>query len=155
MKDYTKFWPFVRRLHNLGLSETLQAAFPLIVPVVRPSFINDKSIDPNWLAGFTRALGCFILGISNASDRKAGGQVRLSFYITQHLRDEQLMISLVKFFGCGAVYKNRETFRYLVSKFSDIHEKIIPFLKYPVLLKSIRISKIDVRSLKWWKIINT
>lgn len=123
----------IRASWNLGLSDTLQAAFPSIVPVVIPRFINDKSLDPNWLAGFTSAEGCFILDISDASDRKAGGQVRLSFDITQHLRDEQLMRSFVEFFGCGVVYKNRETFRYLVSKFSDIHEKVIPFFqKYPI-----------------------
>jgi hypothetical protein len=43
------------------------------------------------------------------------------------------MRSLVEYFGCGTVYKNREAFRFLVTKFSDINEKIVPFfVKYPV-----------------------
>lgn len=49
------------------------------------------------------------------------------------------MRRLVEFFGCGVVYKNREAFRYVVSKFSDIYEKIIPFfLKYPVQGKKLK-----------------
>jgi hypothetical protein len=94
---------------------------------------HKKILGPYWLAGFTTAEGCFIIGINNASDRRTGVQVRLAFDITQHQKDEQLMRSLVEFFGCGAVYKNRETYKFMVNKFSDINEKIIPFfVKYPV-----------------------
>jgi hypothetical protein len=49
------------------------------------------------------------------------------------------MRSLVEFFGCGAVYPNRETFRYIVSKSRDIHEKIIPFfIQYPIQGKKLK-----------------
>ena len=65
---------------------------------------HKKILDPYWLAGFTTAEGCFIIGINNASDRRTGVQVRLAFDITQHQKDEQLMRSLVEFFGCGAVF---------------------------------------------------
>ena len=44
------------------------------------------------------------------------------------------MRSLIKYFDCGNVYKNRKTFEYRVTKFSDIENKIIPFYKkYPIL----------------------
>jgi hypothetical protein len=38
---------------NLGLSEELKAAFPKILPVMRPSVLNYNIQDPHWFAGFT------------------------------------------------------------------------------------------------------
>jgi hypothetical protein len=59
--------------------------------------------------------------------------VSLTFKITQHERDKELIVSFMDYLGCGNVYKSREIFDYRVSKFSDIEEKIIPFLKnYPI-----------------------
>jgi hypothetical protein len=111
----------------------LRLAFPSVVPLLRPSSNHENIVDPSWLAGFASAEGCFIITINDASDRKAGAQVRLAFDITQHQKDEQLIRSLVEFFGCGGVYKNRGAFRYIVNKFSDLNEKIIPFfIKYPI-----------------------
>jgi hypothetical protein len=46
---------------NLGLTDTLKAAFPSIIPVPRPTFHIEKPLDPYWLAGFTSAEGCFIV----------------------------------------------------------------------------------------------
>lgn len=122
----------IRAVLNLGLTDKLKAAFPHIVPVRRPS-VQNQDLNPYWLAGFTSAEGCFIIEIINSSDYRTGAQVRLAFDITQHQRDEQLLRSLVELFGCGGVCKNRETFRFIVNKFSDINEKIIPFfVEYPV-----------------------
>ena len=66
-----------------------------------------------------------------------GFQVRLEFQITQHIRDEQLIKSLIKYFECGYIYidktsnLNRIDFR--VTKIADIAQNIIPFFqKYPV-----------------------
>jgi hypothetical protein len=60
--------------------------------------------------------------------------VYLRFQLTQHARDEQLIKSLIEYLGCGTVHKDRETFNFLVSKFSDINDKIIPFFaKYSIL----------------------
>ena len=53
--------------------------------------------------------------------------VKLIFQLTQHNRDEQLMRSLIEYFDCGNLYKDREAFEYRVEKFSDIENKIIPF----------------------------
>ena len=49
--------------------------------------------------------------------------------ITQHMRDQQLLIRINKYFDCGNLYKNRQTFNYEVTKFSDIVNKIIPFFQ--------------------------
>ena len=60
-------------------------------------------------------------------------QVYLRFQLTQHIRDEELIKSLIEYLGCGTVHKYRNTFNFLVSKFSDIDHKIIPFFsKYPI-----------------------
>ena len=123
----------IRASLNFGLSDSLRLAFPSVVPLLRPSSNNENILEPYWLAGFASAEGCFIISVNDASDRKAGAQVRLAFDITQDQRDEQLIRSLVEFFGCGDVSKNRGAFRYIVNKLSDLNEKIIPFfLKYPV-----------------------
>ena len=63
-----------------------------------------------------------------------GFQVILVFVITQHLRDQQLLISIKEYLGCGNLYKNREIFEFKVSKLSDILNKILPFFKrYPII----------------------
>ena len=83
-------------------------------------------------------------------------QVYLRFQLTQHISpppppargegrgpagpnrgppagDEELIKSLIEYLGCGTVHKDRNTFNFLVSKFSDIDHKIIPFFsKYPI-----------------------
>lgn len=66
---------------------------------------------------------------------KAGVKVILHFRITQHLRDQALINSLIDYFGCGSVvvHSKESSVVYLVNKISDILEKIIPFLsKYPL-----------------------
>ena len=56
------------------------------------------------------------------------------FQLTQHSRDEQLLVSLVNFLGCGSVSKDRDAFNFKVTNFWDIENKIIPlFNKYPIL----------------------
>jgi hypothetical protein len=63
-----------------------------------------------------------------------GFQVQLEFQITQHTRDEQLMNSLVSYFGCGNVYKHRKVIDFKVTKFRDLTEKVIPFFdKYQII----------------------
>lgn len=117
---------------NLGLSVELKSAFPTIVPVQRPVVDKITKFDPYWLAAFTSAEGCFLIRIYK-SKTKLGMAVKLVFQLTQHNRDEQLMRSLIKYFDCGNIYKDREAFKYQVEKFSDIYNKIIPFFyKYRI-----------------------
>lgn len=53
------------------------------------------------------------------------------FQITQHSRDADLMKSLIYYFNSGryAPRSNKDFCDFLVTTFSDIHYKIIPFLK--------------------------
>jgi hypothetical protein len=56
--------------------------------------------------------------------------VVLRFSISQHSRDEVLMISLVNYFGIGTYLpagSNKDLGNFEVKKFSDISNKIIPF----------------------------
>jgi len=69
-------------------------------------------------------------------DSSCGRQVQLLFSFTQQSRDEQLLISLAEFLNCGKVhrYKNKETVDLIITKFSYLNEKIIPFFKkFPII----------------------
>ena len=66
----------IKAVTNLGLTDKLKAAFPHIVPAIRPS-VYYQDLNPDRLAGFTSAEGCFLLQIINASDRITGAQVKL------------------------------------------------------------------------------
>jgi len=79
------------------------------------------------------AEGCFLVKIRSKPKMKIGYSVELAFVITQHSRDEQLMKSLIEYFGCGNIYKNPVTVDFKTTKFKDLTEKIIPFFeKYPI-----------------------
>ena len=129
----------IRASINWGLSDKLKAAFLNIKPVKRP-IIKDQSIpDPNWLAGFTSGEGCFIVKIKKSPLSRLGESVELRFQITQHSHDEQLINTFVKYFECGKYYlrskdKPTQAGDFVVQRYSDIEEKIIPFFnKYPIL----------------------
>ena len=89
----------IRASLNLGLSESLKEAFPETIPVSRPLVDKSKIPDPEWIAGFTSGEGCFYIGVLNTPDRRLGVRVTIKFMITQHIRDELLLSSLVYYFG--------------------------------------------------------
>jgi hypothetical protein len=67
-----------------------------------------------------------------------GQSVQLVFQITQHIRDEALMNSLVSYIGCGYVKKHKSSYStfldFTVTKFLDNYENIIPFFnQYKIL----------------------
>ncbi len=126
----------IRASLNQGLTETLEKAFPDVVPVSRPIVNENKEIkSSNWVSGFTSAgakLGCFYI-----TQKTKGGKtyVGLKFQITQHVRDEQLMRSLIPYLGCGRYEKSGENVvNYICTKISDLNEKIMPFFsRFPIL----------------------
>ena len=119
---------------NRGLSEKLKLNFPDVVLVERPKVNTPKTIDPQWLAGFTDGEGSFMINIFQSQTNYTGFQVKLVFQITQHERDEKLMRSWIELLKCGKIFKNREAFDFRVFKLSDILNIIIPFFKkYPIL----------------------
>ena len=126
---------------NLGLSPELKLAFPQISnhkDIYRDCFAysNIKKIpDPYWVSGFTSGEGSFMIDIIKSKSSKLGITAGLRFTITQHSRDEQLMISLIDFFNCGHLnIRNNNCFNLTVRKFTDLDTKIIPFFKkYPII----------------------
>ena len=120
---------------NKGLSPKLLEYFPNILPVSRPIVKDQEIKDSNWFAGFASGECCFQIKTFK-SKTTVGEAVRLEFGIAQHLRDEQLIRSLVQFWGCGDVFVrlNQPAVDFRIQKFSDLIEKVIPFFqKYPIL----------------------
>jgi len=117
----------IKSLMNWGLSDSLKNAFPSVVSPVKPPLVAAKEVkDPQWLAGFTSGEGCFKIGIRSTT-YSSGFRAYLEFQLTQHERDEALIRSLVKFFGCGNIYKISTAIDFRVANFSDIANIIIPF----------------------------
>lgn len=101
---------------NLGLSSSVKNNFPHIIPVVRPLIENMVVPHPDWMAGFVSGEGSF----SVVGDKF----ISLSFRVSQHNKDEQLLKSFVDFFGCGNFnYHNKEkkAVIFVVRKFEDIN----------------------------------
>ncbi len=113
---------------NQGLSEELKTAFPDVLPVPRPTVVDQIIQDPNWLAGFVSGEGCFQIKIFK-SKTTVGEAIKLEFQATQHSRDELLMKSLIEYFECGNIYKDRETVNFKITKFNDFTNKVIPFFE--------------------------
>ena len=109
---------------NKGLSDKLKNAFPDVMPVSRPLMPN-VPLHEQWLAGFTAGEGCFMIKITKANT-KLGERVQLIFQLTQHIRDEELIISLIQYLGCGNVIIGTSSIDYRVLKLEDILTKVIP-----------------------------
>ena len=119
---------------NWGLSNKLQEDFSnIILNIERPLVMNPVIPDPQWVAGFTSGEGSFAVQMYKAKTT-LGEAVKLFFAITQHVRDQQLMISLMDYLECGKVTGRKDAVDLKVIKFSDMNEKIFPFFeKYPIL----------------------
>ena len=95
---------------------------------------NTIALHPQWVAGFTSGDGCFKISLRVSKAYKVGGRVIIIYVLTQHIRDELLLKSLVDFFECGKVYSYKHHCEYICQSFKDNYEKILPFFrKYPVL----------------------
>ena len=120
----------IRASINLGLSEYQKSEFINYKPVQRPIIKYTEIPNPNWIAGFSSAEGCFLASIKKANKNKIGQFVQLTFKISQHQRDKYLLELISKYLNCGKVYsKSVNAFDFKVGKFVDINNKIIPFFK--------------------------
>ena len=118
---------------NKGLSDDLMTAFPVNSSAIRLQVMSPKIIDPNWVSGFVNGEGCFYL-VTKKSLK--GGSVGFRLLVTQHIRDADLLKSLIDYLGCGKYYTRPRTTMYgdyLVTSLDDFKNKIIPFFdKYPL-----------------------
>ena len=120
---------------NLGLPKSLKRAFPDLYQTIRPKVMDNNIKDSNWVVSFTNREGCFSVYVSSSSTTKLGETVRLKFQVTQHARDAELMKKLINFFQCGRIESASQNLglNYVVTKFKDITDKVIPFFdKYPI-----------------------
>lgn len=124
----------LRASSNKGLSDELKVAFPTVVPAGR-QVVQQDNINPYWLSGFVSGDGCFFVSVYSSSSSASGFKVKLTFKLTQHIKDEKLLRSLVSYLGCGSYYiTNPEVGDFLVTNFLDLKNKVIPFFKeYPLL----------------------
>lgn len=125
----------IKAAMNLGLSDSLKNQFPDVFPVSRPIIKFDGIPSPNWLAGFTDGEGCFYVNTKKAKTL-TGYQIIMSFSISQHARDEELLTKFIDYLGCGNIEKvstRSNSITFVVYKFDSIKNKIIPFFeKYPL-----------------------
>ena len=65
---------------------------------------------------------------------KTGYQVMLQFTITQHIRDELMMMKLIEFFGCGYLAKDGLTkVQYRIRHFKDLLHLFELLKDYPLI----------------------
>ena len=120
----------IRASINLGLSDLQKSKFINYKPVPRPIINYTEIPNGNWIAGFSSGEGCFLVSLSKSNQTKTGYIVQLTFKISQHRKDKNLLELIAKYLNCGAVYFHSENaFVFKVSKFVDINNKIIPIFK--------------------------
>ena len=115
---------------NLGLSSLQKSKFINYNPVPRP--ITNYTEIPNlyWIAGFASGEGCFLVSISKSNSNQKGQIIQLTFKISQHCRDKNLLEMIAKYMKCGSVYSHSENASvFKVGKFVDINNLIIPIFK--------------------------
>lgn len=120
---------------NKGITTKLKDSFLNIKPVARPLVDLITVPNPQWLTGFVDGEGCFLISIVTNDSAITGKIVSLRFSITQHARDIKLLESFINYLGCGSVvvHNTRSTVEFVVTRFTDIQEKIVPFfVKYPL-----------------------
>jgi hypothetical protein len=121
---------------NRGVSKKVSLHFPEITPSERPKLTFPENLNPYWVSGFVAGDGGFSVYIK---DKTETSKFRISyrFFVTQHIRDLELMNLFCKYFNCGlvAVRSNPTTPRcdFIVQDKKSIIENIIPhFESYPM-----------------------
>ena len=96
---------------------------------------NTTIFHPAWVTGFIDGEGTFFVDLLKNKTMALGIQVQLQFSITQHIRDADLMRSLVDFFGAGIVVSDGPTkVQYRIRRFADFEQSLFPLLdEYPLM----------------------
>ena len=116
-------------LNSEELSEKLSLTFLDVVPALKPKAYDKKIKSLHWLAGFTDAEGCFFIALKKSLLSKLGETVWLRFILTQHLRDKDLLESIICTIGCGRYITKPGYGEIIVEKFSDVYGKILPIFE--------------------------
>ena len=116
-------------LNSEQLSDKLKLSFPGLLPALKPEIKDRKIKNLHWLAGFTDAEGCFFIALKKSINSKLGEAVWLRFILTQHVRDKDFLVSLISTLNCGRYIAKPGYGEFIVEKFSDVNEKIIPIFE--------------------------
>jgi len=97
---------------------------------------QERLIARGWVVGFVDGEGCFSCPIYRCDTMTLRWQVRPEFAVVQGESSRDVLEELVKWFGCGRVYRNRrrdnhreDIFRYCVQRIGDLRTVVIPFFK--------------------------
>ena len=89
-----------------------------------------------WIVGFVDGEGCFSSPIYRCGKMTLRWQVRPEFAVAQGASSRDVLEDLIRFFGCGKVYRNsrhdnhrQDMFRYCVQRFGDLRHVIVPFFQ--------------------------
>ena len=99
-----------------------------------PENQQERLMTIGWIVGFVDGEGCFSIPIYACHKMTLGWQVRPEFAVVQGESSRDVLEELVRFFGCGKVYRNarhdnhrEDLFRYCVQRFGDLRTIIVPF----------------------------
>ena len=97
---------------------------------------QERLMTNEWVVGFVDGEGCFSCPIYRCRTMTLGWQVRPEFAVVQGASSRDVLEGLVRFFGCGKVFRNRrhdnhreDIFRYCVQRFGDLRDIIVPFFQ--------------------------
>nr|QJQ35481.1 LAGLIDADG endonuclease [Fusarium begoniae]QJQ35521.1 LAGLIDADG endonuclease [Fusarium ananatum]QJQ35562.1 LAGLIDADG endonuclease [Fusarium guttiforme] len=113
---------------NLGLSSLVRDNFSNIIPVARPLVKDAVVPHAEWIAGFVSGKGSFSIYASQSVDKPVSLSFRV-FHYELGAKDEELLKILVYFFNCGNLNydEDKKVVIFVIRKFEDINQKIIPF----------------------------
>ena len=93
-------------------------------------------LNPWWLSGFIDGEGCFHVSITPRNNRKLGWEVKPSFHIRLHRKDQPVLDKICKLLKVGCIYeKGPSAVEFNVKSFQDLESVINHFDKYPLLTK--------------------
>ena len=116
-------------MDNKGMSDNVNLIFPNIDPIVRPAIKHRKIKSLHWLAGFTDAVGCFFIGLKKHPASTLGETVWLRFILIQHSKQEEFLKSLFSTLNCGRYIAKSGYGEFIVEKFTDVFDKVIPIFE--------------------------
>jgi LAGLIDADG endonuclease len=95
---------------------------------------QERLFTTGWLVGFVDGEGCFSCPIFRSPSMRLGWQVQPCFAVVQGESSRDVLEEMVRFFGCGRVYRNRrhdnhreDLLRYEVYRFADLRDVVVPF----------------------------
>jgi hypothetical protein len=116
-------------LNNQEISDNLNKAFPNIEPVLRPEIKNREIQNLHWLAGFTDAEGCLRFILTQHTSFVRGQACLDSSKRGRRPRDEVFLKSLISTLNCGRYIPKSGYGEFVVEKFTDVRDKIIPIFE--------------------------